>query len=261
MLNAATFRLSAPAGQGRRRRRHLHARQVARQRVEHRRRRHDRRAGRSEPRGGVGALELRSASSALGQPQRRAAVRPEPPLADTAAGVWRRSCATGAFATTSRGSRARRSRRASPARSADVARGTNGTLRANYNGAADLARRTRRSIGSSTRAAFSIPPAGTFGNASRNMIIGPGSRLLNAQFSRDVRMGGNRAVDDPGEREQPAQHGQLRRDRHGRQLADLRPGPVGPAMRSMQLNLRFRFRSTLAQRITESAKELNCLNR
>ena len=26
------------------------------------------------------------------------------------------------------------------------------------------------------------------------MIIGPGSRLLNAQFSRDVRLGGNRVV-------------------------------------------------------------------
>src|SRR5262249_56048666 len=43
-------------------------------------------------------------------------------------------------------------------------------------------------------AAFVVPPFGQFGDAGRNSIIGPGSTLLNAQFSRDVRMGGNRAV-------------------------------------------------------------------
>ena len=75
----------------------------------------------------------------------------------------------------------------------DVARGTNGTLRANYNGA---------EVGVSdptidrffNTQAFTIPPTGTYGTASRNMIIGPGSKLLNAQFARDVRMGGNRAL-------------------------------------------------------------------
>ena len=78
-------------------------------------------------------------------------------------------------------------------------------------------------------AAFSLPAPGTFGNSARNMIIGPGSRQLNAQFSRDVRMGGNRARHAAAERHQPAEHGQLRRRRHGRELADVRPGPVGPA--------------------------------
>ena len=72
----------------------------------------------------------------------------------------------------------------------DVARGTNGTLRANYNGAqVQLANPTIDRFFNTT--AFSVPPAGTFGNAARNMIIGPGSRLLNAQFSRDLRMGAN----------------------------------------------------------------------
>ena len=75
----------------------------------------------------------------------------------------------------------------------DVARGTNGTLRADYNGQAVH-------IGGSTidrffnTAAFSVPAAGLFGTASRNMIIGPGSKLLNAQISRDVRLRGNRSV-------------------------------------------------------------------
>ena len=75
----------------------------------------------------------------------------------------------------------------------DVARGTNGTLRANYTGAPV-------SISDPTidrffnTAAFFIPATGTYGNALRNMIIAPGSRLLNLQVARDVRMGGNRVM-------------------------------------------------------------------
>lgn len=75
----------------------------------------------------------------------------------------------------------------------DVARGTNGTLRADYNG-------EPIQIGNPTidrffnTAAFSVPLPGLFGNAHRNMIIGPGSRLLNAQLSRDVRLRNNRGL-------------------------------------------------------------------
>jgi len=76
---------------------------------------------------------------------------------------------------------------------ADVARGTNGTLRANYDGEA-ISLPNPSILDFFNTAAFSIPLAGTFGNAPRNLIIGPGSKLLNAQFSRDVRMKGNRAV-------------------------------------------------------------------
>jgi hypothetical protein len=76
---------------------------------------------------------------------------------------------------------------------ASVAQGANGTLRANYDGSA---------IGIATptidqyfnTAAFSIPAAGTFGNSARNLVTGPGSRQLNAQFSRDLRLGGNRVM-------------------------------------------------------------------
>jgi hypothetical protein len=75
----------------------------------------------------------------------------------------------------------------------DVARGTNGTLRANYNGqVVSLSGSTIDRFFNTT--AFSIPDAGTFGTASRNMIIGPGSRQLNAQLSRDVTLSGNRTV-------------------------------------------------------------------
>jgi hypothetical protein len=76
---------------------------------------------------------------------------------------------------------------------ADVAGGTNGTLRASYDGSAvQLANPTIDAFFNT--AAFGLPAAGTFGNASRNMIIGPGSRLLNAQFARDLRFGRSRSV-------------------------------------------------------------------
>jgi hypothetical protein len=75
----------------------------------------------------------------------------------------------------------------------DVARGTGGTLRANYSG-------DPIEVGDPTidqyfnTSAFSVPSAGTFGNSFRNMIIGPGSRQLNMTFTRDVQLGGNRGV-------------------------------------------------------------------
>ena len=75
----------------------------------------------------------------------------------------------------------------------DIARGTGGTLRANYNGDAI-------SLGDPTidqyfnTSAFSIPASGTFGNSPRNLITGPGSKSMNMQISRDVALGGNRAV-------------------------------------------------------------------
>jgi hypothetical protein len=74
-----------------------------------------------------------------------------------------------------------------------VAGGAGGTLRANYDGA--LIRIANPTIDQYfNTSAFSIPAAGTYGNSSRNLVIGPGSRLLNAQFSRDLRLGGNRVM-------------------------------------------------------------------
>jgi len=79
------------------------------------------------------------------------------------------------------------------AAAADVARGTSGTLRANYLGEPIQVNDPTIDLFFNT-AAFTVPSAGAFGNASRNMIIGPGSRQLNAQFGRDIRLGGTRVL-------------------------------------------------------------------
>ena len=128
-----------------------------------------------------------------GDLQRRAAVRREPAVAEQRRSLGRAASRTGAPAPRSPGSRARRSRRASPARPPTSRSGTNGTLRANYDGSAVQVHDPTIDLFFNT-AAFSVPATGTFGTASRNMIIGPGSRQLNAQFSRDVRMGRTRAL-------------------------------------------------------------------
>ena len=122
----------------------------------------------------------------------------------------------------------------------DVARGTNGTLRANYDG-----ERVRLSDPTIDRffntSAFSIPSPGTFGNASRNMIIGPGSRLLNAQVARDMRMGGNRVMSI-----QFNTNNLLNAVNYGAADTLVNSPTFGQVlsvrgMRSTQLNLRFRF--------------------
>jgi hypothetical protein len=75
----------------------------------------------------------------------------------------------------------------------DVARGVGGTLRADYLGG-DISVSNPTIDRFFNTAAFALPAAGTFGNSARNMITGPGSRTLNAQFTRDVALGGNRSV-------------------------------------------------------------------
>jgi hypothetical protein len=42
--------------------------------------------------------------------------------------------------------------------------------------------------------AFSVPAIGDFGTSPRNVIIGPGGYVVNATFSRDMRIGGTRAL-------------------------------------------------------------------
>jgi hypothetical protein len=122
----------------------------------------------------------------------------------------------------------------------DVARGTNGTLRANYSGAAvQLSDPTIDRFFNTS--AFSIPAPGTFGNAFRNMIIGPGSRLLNAQVARDVRLGRNRVVSIQ------VNTSNLLNDVNYGAVDTLVNSPTFGqvlsvrGMRSTQLNLRFRF--------------------
>jgi outer membrane receptor protein involved in Fe transport len=75
----------------------------------------------------------------------------------------------------------------------DAARGTNGTLRADYTGAPI-------SIGQPTlqrffnTSAFAVPATGAFGSAGRNTIIGPGAKQVDASISRDVRLSNTQVV-------------------------------------------------------------------
>lgn len=123
---------------------------------------------------------------------------------------------------------------------ADVARGTNGTLRGNYDGQpVSLASPSADRFFNT--AAFSVPPAGTFGTASRNMIVGPGTRQLNAQFSRDVPLHATRVVTI-----QLNATNLLNTVNYGAVDTIVNSPTFGQVlsvrgMRSMQVNLRFRF--------------------
>lgn len=122
----------------------------------------------------------------------------------------------------------------------EVARGTGGTLRADYTGLPiQLSNPTIDQFVNT--AAFTIPVPGTFGNSFRNMIVGPGSRLLNANFSRDVRLGGNRAVTI-----QATANNLLNMVNYTGIDTNINSPTFGQVtsvrpMRSVRLNLRFRF--------------------
>jgi hypothetical protein len=76
---------------------------------------------------------------------------------------------------------------------ADLLRGVNGSLRADYVGG-----RVQASDPTVDEffnvAAFAAPAPGEYGDSLRNMIAGPGSRQLNGLFQRDIRLGGTRAL-------------------------------------------------------------------
>jgi outer membrane receptor protein involved in Fe transport len=75
----------------------------------------------------------------------------------------------------------------------DVGQGTNGTLRANYNGQPiDVSDPT--SMLFFNTAAFSIPAAGTYGTAGRNTIIGPGTSVMNLGLTRNLTFGQTRGL-------------------------------------------------------------------
>jgi hypothetical protein len=86
-----------------------------------------------------------------------------------------------------------------------------------------------------------VPEPGTFGDATRNMIIGPGSRQVNAQLSRDVRFGRTRALtvqlnaNNLLNMVNYAAIDSIVNSPTFGQVLTVRP------MRSMQLTLRFRF--------------------
>jgi hypothetical protein len=75
----------------------------------------------------------------------------------------------------------------------DVAGGVNGTLRANYNGQ-PIQLSDPSILQFFNTAAFSIPAAGTFGDAGRNTIIGPGTRTFNMGLMKTFPLRGTRGI-------------------------------------------------------------------
>jgi hypothetical protein len=75
----------------------------------------------------------------------------------------------------------------------DIAQGTNCATRANYTGA-PIQLADPSIFPFFNTSAFAPPGPGTFGDAARNMIIGPGGHQLNGTLVRDIRLNGNRTV-------------------------------------------------------------------
>src|SRR5262249_23216027 len=75
----------------------------------------------------------------------------------------------------------------------DLARGTNGTLRANYNGAPIAIADPTSTLFFNT-AAFSMPLPDTFGNGGRNTTIGPGTSVVNLGVTRNILFGATRGL-------------------------------------------------------------------
>ena len=88
---------------------------------------------------------------------------------------------------------------------ANVAGGTNGSLRADYNGEPIQIgdRSIRRWFNTS---AFSLPAPGTYGNAGRNTIIGPGSWLFNLVLSKNFPLRGSMGLEARAEADNVFNH-------------------------------------------------------
>ena len=71
-----------------------------------------------------------------------------------------------------------------------VSSGVNGTLRANYNGE-PIALSDPTTLAFFNIGAFSTPAPGTFGNAGRNTVIGPGTENMNLSLTRNLSFGQN----------------------------------------------------------------------
>jgi hypothetical protein len=123
----------------------------------------------------------------------------------------------------------------------DVARGTGGTLRADYTGLPIQISNPTSTGFFFNPLAFSVPSAGTFGNSGRNVIIGPGIAP------------GERAVHPRHRaRRQPQRVDQRRRQQpadsvnFGSVDSNVNSATFGKVlsvrgMRTMRINLRFRF--------------------
>jgi hypothetical protein len=76
---------------------------------------------------------------------------------------------------------------------ADVAKGTNGTLRADYSGA-PIAIENPTLEQFFNIGAFFVPAPGTFGNSARNLIIGPGQANTSMSLMKSVQIRPGRAL-------------------------------------------------------------------
>ena len=75
----------------------------------------------------------------------------------------------------------------------DAARGTNGTLRADYTGV-PISIDEPTLLRFFNTSAFAVPATNAFGSAGRNTIPGPGTQQVDASISRDVRLTGSQVV-------------------------------------------------------------------
>jgi len=75
----------------------------------------------------------------------------------------------------------------------DVARGVNGTLRADWNGQA-IAVDHPSILAFFNTGAFSVPAAGTFGNSARNLIVGPGQHNASMSLMKTVQIRQGRSI-------------------------------------------------------------------
>jgi len=126
------------------------------------------------------------------------------------------------------------------AAASDVARGTNGTLRADYTGAS-IALDEPTLLRFFNTSAFVLPPPGRFGSAGRNTIVGPWQHQVDASMARDVRISGTQVVSIQVQATnlfntvQFASIDTVVNSPTFGQVVSMRP------MRTVQLNVRFRF--------------------
>ncbi|HEY7501946.1 MAG TPA: TonB-dependent receptor [Vicinamibacterales bacterium] len=122
----------------------------------------------------------------------------------------------------------------------DVGSGVNGTLRADYDGE-PIGIDDPTTLRFFNTDAFTIPAAGLFGTAPRNLIIGPGSKNLNMNLSKNVNFSRSRGVtiriqaNNVLNRVQFAAIDTVVNSPTFGQVTSVRP------MRSVQLVMRFRF--------------------
>ena len=216
---------ASPARSWGRRRHQLHAVEIDRRCVVDRRGRHGGGAERPRSGGGARTLDLRSTASRHRRLHLRAAVRPGSPMAERR--DWRR--VAGRLGDQCRGAvrLGRAVHGAGAVERFDVSRGTNGTLRADYSGA-PIALSDPNAHEFFNALAFTMPPPGAFGNAGRNTIIGPGTSNVNLGLTRNVVLGASRVLSVQLMVTNLFNTPRVLRDRHHRQLADVRRGHDGP---------------------------------